>query len=74
MVIMIDIVELSISLLILLATILLWKVLYFLYILDKRFLDFPDKKYCCFCCDGVHGCGIVAPDWIAKSNATHLGT
>jgi hypothetical protein len=39
--------------------------------IGKRFLDFPDKKYCCFCCDSTHGCGIVAPDWIAKSNPTY---
>lgn len=42
--------------------------------LDKRFLDFPAKKYCCFCCDSTHGCGIVAPDWIQKSNGTYRGT
>lgn len=44
-----------------------------IFTIDKRFLDFPDKKYCCFCCDGTHGCGIVASDWLVKSNATFVG-
>lgn len=40
---------------------------------NKRFLDFPQKKYCCFCCDSAHGCGITSPDWLVKSNATFKG-
>ena len=44
------------------------------YILEnKRFLDFPDKKYCCFCCDSTHGCGIVKSDWLVTANATFSG-
>ena len=41
---------------------------------NKRYLDFPDKKYCCFCCDSDHGCGIVKPDWLAKAGATYNGS
>lgn len=40
----------------------------------KRFLDFPDKRYCCFCCDSSHGCGITAPNWLVTANATYQGT
>lgn len=42
--------------------------------IGKRYLDFPDKKYCCFCCDSAHGCGIVKPDWLVTANATYQGT
>lgn len=41
---------------------------------DKRFLDFPKKKYCCFCCDGEHGCGITSRDWMVKSGGVYNGT
>ena len=37
----------------------------------KRYLDFPEKNYCCYCCDAAHGCGILKPDWI--SDATYEG-
>jgi hypothetical protein len=30
---------------------------------DKRYIVFPEKQQCCFCCDASHGCGIVKPDW-----------
>lgn len=70
---MIVIVAQFINLLIPHAIIMLLMVLSFLFI-GRRFLDFPEKKYCCFCCDSAHGCGIVSPDWIAKSNATYQGT
>jgi hypothetical protein len=30
----------------------------------KRYLDFPDKKYCCMCCDASKGCGILSPSWV----------
>jgi hypothetical protein len=30
----------------------------------KRYLVFPEKKYCCMCCDAAHGCGIVSPTWL----------
>ena len=42
--------------------------------LGKRYLDFPSKKYCCFCCDSSHGCGIVKKDWLVTANATYKGT
>lgn len=31
----------------------------------KRYLNFPKKDYCCYCCDSAHGCGILKPDWLA---------
>ncbi len=37
-------------------------------------MDFPEKKYCCFCCDSTHGCGIVTPDWLVKGGAVYNGT
>jgi hypothetical protein len=43
------------------------------YVVDgKRYLDFPDKKYCCFCCDKAHGCGVLTPNWL--QTATNNGT
>lgn len=42
--------------------------------LDKRFLDFPNKNYCCFCCDSAHGCGLLYPDWLVKGKARYVGT
>mgnify|MGYP001224405075 CR=1 FL=1 len=30
----------------------------------KRYIHFPEKGYCCHCCDSVHGCGILRPDWM----------
>lgn len=30
---------------------------------QKRYIVFPEKKQCCFCCDAAHGCGIVKPNW-----------
>ena len=37
-------------------------------------MDFPDKRYCCFCCDSTHGCGILLPDWLVKAGAVSQGT
>ena len=31
---------------------------------DKRWLIFPNKSSCCFCCDSAHGCGILRSDWL----------
>jgi hypothetical protein len=36
-------------------------------------LDFPEKKYCCFCCDSTPGCGIVKPDWLVRAGANFVG-
>ena len=30
----------------------------------KRYLHYPEKNYCCYCCDSAHGCGILKPDWL----------
>lgn len=34
---------------------------------NKRWLIFPQRSQCCFCCDGQHGCGILKPDWLADA-------
>lgn len=39
--------------------------------LGKRYLDFPTKRYCCYCCNSTSGCGILKPDWM--SSAQYLG-
>jgi len=31
----------------------------------KRYLYFPDKNYCCYCCSDEHGCGILKTDWLS---------
>jgi hypothetical protein len=33
----------------------------------KRYLYFPEKDYCCYCCGSEHGCGILKPDWLSDS-------
>jgi len=71
--IMIDIVVPSINLPILHVITMFLKVLFFV-ILGKRFLDFPEKKFCCYCCNSTHGCGIVTRDWLKTANATYQGT
>ena len=38
---------------------------------SKRYLIFPDRKECCFCCDSEHGCGVLRRDFLA--NATFDG-
>ena len=38
---------------------------------NKRWLVFPQKSQCCFCCDSSHGCGILKPDWL--KNAVYMG-
>ena len=30
----------------------------------KRWIIYPAKNLCCFCCDAAHGCGILRPDWL----------
>lgn len=46
----------------------------FYLIPGRRFLDFPEKKFCCYCCNSTHGCGIVTRDWLVTANATYQGT
>jgi hypothetical protein len=36
----------------------------------KRYLYFPKKNYCCYCCDSSHGCGVLKPDWLAGAEYT----
>ena len=37
----------------------------------KRYIIFPQKRVCCFCCDSAHGCGILKRDWL--KGAQYLG-
>ena len=30
----------------------------------NRYLYFPDKNYCCKCCENKDGCGVLKPDWL----------
>ena len=34
----------------------------------KRWIVYPAKNLCCFCCDADHGCGILRPDWLKDAN------
>jgi hypothetical protein len=34
---------------------------------NKRWIYFPQRAQCCFCCDAAHGCGILKPDWLADA-------
>jgi hypothetical protein len=36
-----------------------------------RYLYYPEKADCCFCCDAAHGCGVVIPTWL--NGAAFLG-
>ncbi len=38
---------------------------------NKRYIIFPQRKQCCFCCDASHGCGILKRNWL--EGATYLG-
>jgi hypothetical protein len=30
-----------------------------------RYLWYPEKDYCCYCCSAQHGCGLLKPDWLS---------
>jgi len=30
-----------------------------------RYIYFPEKNYCCYCCSSEHGCGLLKPDWVS---------
>lgn len=38
---------------------------------EKRWIIFPQKSQCCFCCDSSHGCGILKPTWL--EGAVYIG-
>jgi len=41
------------------------------YVVDgKRYMNFPKKDYCCYCCDSAHGCGVLKPDWLSGAEYT----
>ncbi len=35
-----------------------------LVVSGKRYMIFPKKEYCCYCCDSASGCGILKPTWL----------
>lgn len=37
----------------------------------KRWIYYPQRSQCCFCCDSAHGCGILKPNWL--EGAVYLG-
>jgi hypothetical protein len=37
----------------------------------KRYLYFPQKQECCYCCSDENGCGVLKPDWL--KDAEFLG-
>jgi hypothetical protein len=34
----------------------------------KRYVIFPEKKFCCMCCTAASGCGIIKPDWFTSGS------
>jgi len=36
-----------------------------------RYLYYPERNECCYCCSADHGCGILKPNWMDA--ATYLG-
>ncbi len=38
----------------------------------KRYLAFPEKNYCCSCCDAKHGCGFTKDNWFV--NGTYVNS
>jgi len=38
---------------------------------SKRYLYYPEKNYCCYCCNSTQGCGLLKPDWL--TGATFIG-
>ena len=42
------------------------------YVVDgNRYLHYPEKNECCYCCNSSHGCGMMKTDWL--SGATFEG-
>lgn len=39
---------------------------------NKRYIIFPQKRQCCYCCNSQKGCGILSKNWLDK--ADYLGT
>ena len=37
----------------------------------KRYLYYPNRDHCCFCCDDAQGCGVLKPTWL--EGAEYLG-
>ena len=37
----------------------------------SRYIHYPKSDSCCYCCDDVHGCGVLKNDWLA--DATYEG-
>jgi hypothetical protein len=41
-------------------------------LLGKRYLYFPEKNDCCYCCDSAHGCGVLKPDWVSDAEFVEI--
>lgn len=39
-----------------------------------RYLHFPEKDYCCYCCSNEHGCGLLKPDWLSGAEFVEYET
>ena len=39
---------------------------------NKRYLIYPVKRYCCYCCESAKGCGVLKQNWL--EGAEYLGT
>lgn len=37
----------------------------------KRYIVYPQRKQCCYCCDSQHGCGPLKKNWL--EGATYVG-
>ena len=38
----------------------------------NRYIHYPEKRHCCFCCNSAHGCGMLFPGWM--TNASYIDT
>ena len=38
----------------------------------NRYLIYPEKNVCCYCCNSASGCGMLFPGWM--TNATYIDT
>ena len=36
----------------------------------KRYILFPEKKYCCACCTAAQGCGVLKANWMVPAKFT----
>ena len=41
---------------------------------DRRYIIYPQRRQCCFCCDSAHGCGILKTTWLDGANYMGMET